>query len=85
MTNETIDDIVREMRDTPTAMFDTIRNWTDRIEAAVERITASEGAHGDCVKCIDDPDWNCPWCGEPNGCNNRELGERIRKESEAKK
>ena len=40
-----------------------------------------DGEHGDCVKCIDDPDWTCPWCGDPDGCNNRELGEKVRKEA----
>ena len=34
--------------------------------------------HGDCVKCMDEPDESCPWFGEPNGCNNRELAERTR-------
>ena len=43
-----------------------------------------EPPHGDCEKCIDDPDYSCPFCGEPCGCNNRELGEKIRNERATK-
>ena len=46
--------------------------------AAWNRRTINEG-HGDCVKCEDDPDFSCPWCGEPCGCNNRALAELARK------
>ena len=42
---------------------------------------AGEPPHGDCVKCEEDPDFSCQFCGEPCGCNNRELGERVRKEA----
>ena len=34
--------------------------------------------HGDCMKCQDDIDLTCPYAGDPDGCNNRELGERVR-------
>lgn len=37
---------------------------------------------GDCVRCPHDPDTSCPYCGEPDGCNNRMLAELARKVAE---
>ena len=44
------------------------RNWNSRISSP----------HGDCMKCQDDIDLTCPYAGDPDGCNNRELGARVR-------
>jgi len=34
---------------------------------------------GDCIKCADEIDADCPFAGEPNGCNNRECAEYVNK------
>lgn len=32
----------------------------------------------DCAKCEEDGNPDCPYWGEPNGCNNHELRAKVR-------
>lgn len=47
-----------------------VANWNRRVD---------DTPHGDCVKCMDEPDESCPFYGEPDGCNDRELAEKARR------
>lgn len=52
--------------------------WASSAEGAARNWNSRIPPHGDCWKCPTEIDMTCPYAGEPNGCNNRELGDRVR-------
>ena len=52
--------------------------WASSAEDAAYNWNLRYLPHGDCKRCPDDLDMSCPYAGDPDGCNNRELGERVR-------